>query len=53
MTILLDDHTYTKVVQTPKVLKVLSLLDKKTYKLFLKFLDSPYLNTNKKKRYLK
>ncbi len=48
MTILLDDHTYTKVVQTPKVLKVLSLLDKKTYKLFLKFLDSPYLNTNKK-----
>ena len=48
MTILIDDHIYTKATQTPKVLRILSLLDKKTYKLFLKFLDSPYLNTNKK-----
>ena len=48
MTILLEDQVYTKAFQTPKVLRILALLDKKTYKTFLKFLDSPYLNTNKK-----
>jgi hypothetical protein len=48
MTILLEDHVYSKSVQTPKVFRVLSLLDKKKYKSFLKFLDSPYLNTNRK-----
>ena len=32
----------------PKVLKILSLLDVRSYKSFLKYLDSPYLNTNRK-----
>ena len=42
------ENIYGPSLPMPKVLKILSLLDVRSYKSFLKYLDSPYLNTNRK-----